>query len=115
MDTDLLPGIDVLYYEPFYQFMRQQFLAAKMEAAREMGADVVSLLHISPDENGDFKRITSPLLKGLGATPTDIWRRLVKKEGFFLSVRTEDLFRSFQADEMQDWKEYMQDRYTWLR
>ena len=56
----------MLYYEPFYQFMRQQFLAAKMEAAREMGADVVSLLHISPDENGDFKRITSPLLKGLG-------------------------------------------------
>lgn len=28
VDTDLLPDIDVLYYEPFYQFMRQQFLAA---------------------------------------------------------------------------------------
>jgi len=34
VDMDLLPSMDVLFYEPFYQFMRQQFLAAKMEAAR---------------------------------------------------------------------------------
>ena len=115
VDTDLLPGVDALYYEPFYQFMRQQFLAARMEDAHEMGADVVSLLHISPDANGDFKRITSPLLIGLGATSTGVWKRLVKDEGSFISVHAEDLFRWFETEEMQDWKSYMQARYTWLK
>ncbi len=114
IDVDLLPGIDALFYEPFYQFMRQQFLAAKMESAHELGADVVSLLHISPDANDDFKRITSPLLNALGATPTEIWTRLVKKEGRFISVHAEDLFRGFATEEMQGWKVYMQDRYSWL-
>ena len=114
VDMDLLPGIDVLFYEPFYQFMRQQFLAAKMEAAHELGADEVSLLHISPDANYDFKRITSPLLSGLGANPTEIWKSLVRKEGRFISVHTEDLFREFDTREMLGWKAYMQDRYTWL-
>jgi len=80
-----------------------------------MGADVVSLLHISPDANGDFKRITSPLLKGLGATPTGVWKRLVKDEGRFISVHAENLFRGFETEEMQDWKSYMQARYTWLK
>ena len=114
VDMGLLPGIDALFYEPFYQFMRQQFLAAKMEAVRELGADVVSLLHISPYANEDFKRITSPLLHGLGATPTEIWKRLVKTDGRFISIHTEDLFRGFATEEMQGWKAYIQERYTWL-
>jgi hypothetical protein len=114
VNLDLLPGMDALFYEPFYQFMRQQFLASKMEAARELGADVVSLLHISPDANDDFKRVTSPQLIAFGATPTEIWRRLVKKEGRFISVHAEDLFRGFATEEMLGWKANMQDRYTWL-
>jgi hypothetical protein len=40
--------------------MRQQFLAREMEKAKELGADVVSLLHISPAYNLVFKRVTSP-------------------------------------------------------
>jgi hypothetical protein len=115
VDMDLLPGIDALFYEPFYQFMRQQFLAAKLEKAHEMGADMVSLLHISPDANDDFKRITSPSLSGFGATPTEIWKRLVKPEGHFISVHTEDLFKGFITEGMQDWKAYMQNRYIWLK
>ena len=114
VDLDLLPGMDALFYEPFYQFMRQQFLASKMEAARELGADVVSLLHISPNANDNFKRVTSPRLKGLGATPTEIWKWLVKTKGRFISVHAEDLFTGFFTEEMQGWKAYMQDRYTWL-
>ncbi len=114
VDKGLLPSMDALYYEPFYQLMRQQFLTAKMEAAHELGANVVSLLHISPDANDDFKRVTSPLLRGLGGTPTEIWKRLVRLEGRFLSVHTEDLFRGFATKEMQGWKTYMQERYTWL-
>jgi hypothetical protein len=111
VDKELLPSFDALYFEPFYQFMRQQFLAAKMEEAHELGADMVRLLHISPDANYDFKKNTSPLLSGLGETPTEIWKRLVKKEGRFLAVHTVDLFMGFRTEEMQGWKEYMGERY----
>lgn len=114
VDKDLLPSLDWIFYEPFYQFMRQQFLASKMEEAHELGADVVSLLHISPDANYDFKKITSPLLSGLGKTPTEIWKRLVRPKARFNSVHTEDLFRGYRTEEMQDWKNYMRERYTWL-
>jgi hypothetical protein len=42
----LIPHFDSLFFEPFYQFMRQQFLAHEMEKAHELGADEVNLLHI---------------------------------------------------------------------
>ena len=63
ISKDLLPNFDCLFFEPFYQFMRQQFLAHEMEKAHELGAEKVSLLHISPAHNKDFMRVTSPHLK----------------------------------------------------
>lgn len=38
INKELLPSFTVLFYEPFYQFMRQQFLAHEMEKVHEMGA-----------------------------------------------------------------------------
>ena len=114
VNKELLTSIDALYYEPFYQLMRQQFLASKMEEAHELGADLVSLLHISPKANNDFKRITSPSLRGLGSTPTEIWKELVEPENRFSNVYTEDLYRGYISNAMQDWRTYIQRRYTWL-
>ena len=115
---ELLPEFDSLFFEPFYQFMRQQFLAHEMEKAREMGADIVSLLHIAPAHNLDFKKVTSPALKHLGNSPTEIWHKLVREEDRFKSVSTEDLFGSLsnlQSSELKDWSNYIQDRYRWLK
>ena len=44
LDVQRLACTDDLYYEPFYQLMRQQLLAHEMELAREKGADMVSAL-----------------------------------------------------------------------
>jgi len=71
----LLPSFDSLFYEPFYQLMRQQYLANEMEKAHEMEADFVSVLHISPDHNEDFKKNTSSNLGELGDSPMEIWKR----------------------------------------
>lgn len=119
LHKELLPGFEVLFYEPFYQLMRQQFLADQMEEAHELGADVVSLLHISPAHNLDFKRVTSPGLRatGLGNSPTETWQRVVRHPGRFISVNTEDLFGSFDPtpfEPMIDWKEYIDQRYPWV-
>lgn len=115
---ELLPSFDSLFFEPFYQFMRQQFLAHEMEKAREMDADIVSLLHIAPAHNLDFKKVTSPVLKHLGNSPTEIWAKLVKEKGRFRSVSTEEMFGSLsneQLSELKEWSDYIQDRYRWVK
>jgi hypothetical protein len=117
LDKGRLPGFEALFFEPFYQFMRQQFLAHEMEKAHELGADVVSLLHIAPAHNLDFKRITSPALRPLGASATEVWQALVKTPDRFMSVSTEALFGPFDAGKfpaLKAWREYVTARYSWL-
>jgi hypothetical protein len=57
-----------------------------------MGADMVSLLHIAPAHNLDFKKVTSPALQHLGNSPTQIWGKLVREKDRFRSISTEELF-----------------------
>jgi hypothetical protein len=45
-----------------------------MERARELGADKVSLLHIAPAHNRDFRRVTSPSLIPLGDSAIGVWK-----------------------------------------
>lgn len=116
IDKALLPSFESLFYEPFYQFMRQQLLAHEMEKARELDADIVSLLHIAPSCNKDFRRVTSQELKRLGDTATGVWEKLVKTPDRFLSVSTEKLFGHFLAEpppEMKPWPDYLLRRYPW--
>jgi len=118
INKDILPSFDSLFYEPFYQFMRQQFLANEMEKAHEMGADIVSVLHIAPAHNKDFRKVTSPELEKLGESTTSIWKKLVKNEGRFISVSIEKLFGNLsetQLPEMKSWVEYVHARYQWVR
>lgn len=114
----LLPHFDALFYEPFYQLMRQQFLAHEMERARELGADVVSVLHIAPAHNTDFHKVTSAKLETLGKTAMDVWRNLVRPQSRFLSLSTEQLFGPLfttQPLAMQRWLAYIGLRYRWVR
>jgi hypothetical protein len=54
-----------LYYEPFYQLMRQTLLSWKMADANEYGADDYIHLHIVPDENKEMlEGITSNHIQG---------------------------------------------------
>lgn len=114
---ELLPGFESLFYEPFYQFMRQQFLAQEMEKAHELDADIVSLLHIAPAHNGDFQKVTSPELAKQGTSATAVWKKLVKPEGRFISVCTEELFGNnaiYRISEIATWLDYINSRYAWV-
>lgn len=48
IDTKRLPCLKAMFYEPFYQFMRQQLLAHEMEKAHEQRAKLASVLRSSP-------------------------------------------------------------------
>jgi hypothetical protein len=117
IDRDFLPDWDALFYEPFYQLMRQQLLAHEMERARELGTDLVSVLHIAPAHNADFLRVTSPRLAELGDNPTAIWSRLVRQADRFCSVSTEAMFGApmlMQFPELEPWLMYIDARYAWV-
>lgn len=117
LKKDLIPNYDVFFYEPFYQLFRQQLLAHEMELINERGADIVSLLHISPKQNKQFERITSPLLEPLGDNVTDVWKKLVKAPKKFQAVKIEDVFSQFpiiKHEELLGWWNYIQSRYPWV-
>jgi len=107
-----------LFYEPFYQLMRQQFLAHEMERAKELGAEMVYVLHITPDHNADFCRVTSPELAPLGDTVTNVWKKLVQPRDRFISISTEQLFGGWSVEELTEtraWWEYITTRYAWVQ
>lgn len=77
----------------------------------------MSLLHISLANNTDFGRINQPDLRPFGDSVMDVWRKLVKKPGRFISVNTEELFGKFETDqhpELYEWYKYITERYSWL-
>jgi len=115
LDIKHLTSTDDLYYEPFYQLMRQQLLAHEMELAREKGADKVSVLHISPAANIDLRKVTSRGLRHLGDTCFTAWGELMVHPDRFRSVTTGDLFGAFPPEEflaLGDWLQYIQGRYA---
>lgn len=115
---DILPSFDALFYEPFYQFMRQQLLAHELVKAHELDADMVTVLHIAPAHNYDFCRVTSSQLVKLGKTATNVWGRLVKPTDRFISINTEQLFGNLSAEtdtQLNAWIGYISTRYQWIR
>ena len=83
--------LESLFFDPFDQLMRQQLLCTAMERAREMSADVVTLLHVAPGANRELmQRVTSEVLEPVGSDIHAIWAALTRP-GRFKGVATEDL------------------------
>jgi len=109
-----------LFFDPFYQLMRLQLLAQEMEANHEMGADIVSVLHISPNANTKFRtHVTSPYLeknypdKGV----MEIWAGLVQT-GKFKSIAVEELLKVINqaaGKQYSSWVDYLNMRYGWIK
>jgi hypothetical protein len=117
INKTLLPSFGALFYEPFYQLMRQQVLAHEMELAQELSATRVCVLHIAPAHNSDFRRVTSPELQPLGGTATQVWGKLVRPRDRFVCVSTEQLFEKLSVEQlpgMEAWLEYFGARYAWV-
>lgn len=118
LDKSRLPHFDDLFYEPFYQFMRQQLLANEMQKAHELGADMVSVLHICPSNNHKFQRVTSPKLKQFGTEAVDVWKSLLVDPTKFIHISTEDLFLPSITEKhpvLNQWWKYIIERYQWMQ
>jgi len=83
-----------------------------MEKAKELGASMVTVLHIAPKSNQDFYTI-SPRLIGLSkGTAVKTWESFVKGNRFS-SVYTEELFGHFPTNRfpgLGEWWDYINAR-----
>lgn len=114
-DLDL--KIEDFFWEPFYQLLRQQMLAWRMERARETGTERVRVLHISPGGNRDLHKVTAPSLREFGADAFEVFRSLLVDPDSFVSKSIEDVFGAairdaHDAEIAERWAGYLRERYS---
>lgn len=105
-----------LFYDPFDQLMRLQLLAKAMERNKEMGVDIVSVLHIAPKANrGLINRITPPQLASLGKDIHEVWGKIVNQNNF-RGAYAEDLIDIVTKNAPDNkWGAYMNTRYRSMK
>jgi hypothetical protein len=101
-----------LFFDPIYQLMRLQLLASAMERGREMDADVVSVLHISPRASGAVLNLElSRQIAPSASTVGEVWRSVAVPYRF-KSIATEDLISMLiQSGANSAWTKYISKRY----
>ena len=113
-----VPAYEHYFVEPFYQLMRQSVLADKMQLEREMNADVVVHLHISPKANKEFSdSFTSPIFSKYGNTVLEAWKGIAHQDKF-ISIHSESLLTVIEqvvGDDKKPWAEWLLKRYGWWR
>ncbi len=105
-----------LFWEPFYQLVRQQMLAHRMQAAGEAGAERIRVLHIAPAANRALRRVTTPALRDRGDDAFAVYRSLLANPDDFISRSTESLFAPLIADAAAGdaWADYLRVRYEFV-
>lgn len=84
--SDILP-IDLLFDEPFYQLMRQQLLADRLEADHVEGADVVRVLHVLSRHNLAYQQsLPREEHRAIGSTVEEVWATLLRAHDRFVHL-----------------------------
>ena len=80
-------SFDALLHEPFYQLMRQQLLAHRLEKARAHDAAVVRVVHVlSPANVGYEASLPLPDHRAVGTTVSEVWQALIRRPNRFVAV-----------------------------
>jgi hypothetical protein len=101
-----------LFYEPYYQLMRQTLLAWQMTKAREFGASEWIHAHIVPEGNVALRNRVdgcAPDLKGV--TMADAWRSVLRERGRYRLFSPAGIVPSEVPQQWQAWRTWLKDRY----
>ena len=80
-------SIELLLDEPFYQLMRQQLLARRLERNRVLGAEIVRVLHVLAPENAGYQdSLARAEHRALGSTVDEVWAKLLRTPDRFVHV-----------------------------
>lgn len=79
-----------LYFEPFYQLMRQTLLGWQVCKNKDHGCTSYCHVHVAPDENREFHaNVTAPLA---GPTVSEAWRSVLKRPELYVSTSPSRFF-----------------------
>ncbi len=100
-----------LFYEPYYQLMRQTLLAWQMARHREFGAGNWLHIHVVPELNVALRQSqAAPDL--IGATMADKWRSVLKQpERYLVMTATELLDGVGSSERWAEWRQWIHARY----
>jgi hypothetical protein len=105
-----IDNFDDLYYDPFYQLMRQTLLGWK--AAKDYYCDEYIHLHIIPDENLQIQEITSPNLISKGSNMSNVWENLLKEPFRYKMLSPEKLLSPLKDNQnLKGFFDYLMKRY----
>ena len=112
-DSPFVEGLNAaaLYFEPFYQLMRQTLFGSQSVKVKDYGVSSYKHLHVVPLQNTELReRITSNGLKGTDIH--DAWVKTLKEKDAFIGTTPEALLKPLTA--MRDTKSvlhYLENRY----
>jgi len=100
-----------LYYEPFYQLMRQTLLGWKMVQAGEYQCDDYIHVHVIPENNVELRdRVTSPGLRGNNIS--EAWKAVLKKPEHYIVISPEHfIYPSAICPDTKSIMTYLKKRY----
>ena len=104
---------EALYYEPFYQLMRQTLLGSEMVKHEEYGARDFVHVHVVPDGNSELREtVTSSALKRFGDNVSDAWKAVLARPERFVSLDPEQLLAPvLMLPDTQSAATYLRNRY----
>jgi hypothetical protein len=103
--------IACLFYEPYYQLMRQTLLAWQMVKHKEFGATDWLHVHVVPEENAALRRnAASPQL--VGDSMAQKWRSTLREpQRYLLMTPTELLAGVGESGHWSNWRRWLHERY----
>jgi hypothetical protein len=102
-----------LYYEPYYQLMRQTLLGWKMADANEYGADDYIHLHIVPEENREMLEVvTSKELKPIENLMQEAWEYVLKDNSKYRLISPQNFLEPLMRErDTKSLLQYLEKRY----
>ena len=102
-----------LYYEPFYQLMRQTLLGWKMVEDGENHYDEWIHVHVIPEGNVEMReRVTSPGLRLRGTNMSDVWKSVLRDPARYMTITPEEFLRpACGCPDMHSIAAYLEKRY----
>ena len=110
---DVKKPFEFLYYEPYFQLMRQTLLGWQMAKAGEYNCDEYIHLHVVPKQNKELRlRNTSPDLREKGNDLRIVWKSILQEPFRYIMIDHEELMEPLKTEkDSYPFLNYLRKRY----
>jgi hypothetical protein len=100
-----------LFYEPYYQLMRQTLLAWQMVEHAEFDSTDWMHINVVPEGNRALRARSGAAPQLVGETLADAWRSVLKKPARYRMVTPTQLLAGVSGQGFGTWRKWLEDRY----